>query len=309
MKKDLSTKIISLLFAIFLWFYIIQVQNPEIEKTIKSVPVQFTKSELEARGLTLINDKEVQINVKIRGQRKYLSGIKKEDVTVVADVTNIDSKGTHKINTNVILPYGNVEVLEQKPAYITVTVDEIVEVEKDVKVKQVGTPKDGYCVTEYKLSQEKIKIRGPRTIVSTVDRLEVAVDVSGTNNDITATDETVKLIGTSGESFNTPYVSLSHETVDIHCIVSKKKTVAIDLKFADDVPGKELYTFDDSSIKTVEIAGATDAVEKIKSISTKEITYDMFTENGEIEVHLKLPEGVVSQDGEKITVKIVKNNH
>ena len=39
MRKDLSTKIISLLFAIFMWFYIIQVQDPEIEKKIKDVPV------------------------------------------------------------------------------------------------------------------------------------------------------------------------------------------------------------------------------------------------------------------------------
>ncbi len=78
MRKDLSTKIISLLFAIFMWFYIIQVQDPEIEKIIKDIPVQFTKTELEERGLTLTNDKEVQIDVKVRGQRKRISGIKKE---------------------------------------------------------------------------------------------------------------------------------------------------------------------------------------------------------------------------------------
>ena len=83
MKNNISTKIISLLFAIFLWFYIIQVQNPEIEKTIRDIPVQFTKSELENRGLTLTNDKEVQIDVKIKGQRKHLSTIRKEDVAAV----------------------------------------------------------------------------------------------------------------------------------------------------------------------------------------------------------------------------------
>ena len=80
MRKDLSTKIISLLFAIFMWFYVIQVQDPEIEKNIKDIPVQFTKAELEERGLTLTNDKEVQIDIKVRGQRKHISNIKKEDI-------------------------------------------------------------------------------------------------------------------------------------------------------------------------------------------------------------------------------------
>ena len=52
MRKDISTKIISLLFAIFMWFYIIQVQDPEIEKNIKDVPTyvllpSFIMSELK----------------------------------------------------------------------------------------------------------------------------------------------------------------------------------------------------------------------------------------------------------------------
>ena len=142
MKKDISTKIISLLFAIFMWFYIIQVQNPEIEKNIKGIPVQFTKSQLEERGLTLTNDKEVQIDVKVRGQRKHISNIKKEDIAAVADVSNINSTGTHEVNINVILPYGGVELLEQSPQHITVTVDEIVVAEKEILINQTLKPFD-----------------------------------------------------------------------------------------------------------------------------------------------------------------------
>ena len=34
MRKDISTKILSVLFAIVMWFYIIQVQDHEVEKTV-----------------------------------------------------------------------------------------------------------------------------------------------------------------------------------------------------------------------------------------------------------------------------------
>lgn len=310
MRKDLSTKIISLLFAIFMWFYIIQVQNPEIEKTIRDIPVQFTKSELEERGLTLINDKEMQINVKIKGQRKYISNIKKEDITIVADVTKIETTGTHNISTNVILPYGNVQILEQNPSHLTVTVDEIIEMEKEVIVKDLGEPKDGYCLSDYKITPETIKIKGPKTIVNTIETLVAEVDVDGKDEDVTAADVPIKFVGTSGEAFNSPYVTLEQEDVDVHCTISKLKQVEIDVQFADGVNKEnEYYVLDDSSIKTIEIAGSTDTTDKIDKISTEKITFGMISKSGEVEVKLSLPEGVFSREGDKVNLKLKKVSH
>ena len=307
MRRDLSTKIISLLFAIFMWFYIIQVQNPEIEKTIRDIPVQFTKSELEGRGLTLINDKEMQLTIKIRGPRKHISNVKKEDITVVADVTKIDSTGTHNVSANVILPYGNVEVVEQKPSHLTVTVDEIVEAEKEVIVKNIGEPRDGYWLSEYKVTPDKVKIKGPKTIVSTIEQLAAEVDVKGKNEDVTAADVPLNFIGTSGEAFNSPYVTLGKETVDVHCTISKLKEVEIDVRFADGVNNEsEHYVLDESSIKTIEIAGSTDATDKIEKISTEKITHAMISSSGEVEVTLSLPEGILSRDGNRVTLKLKK---
>lgn len=300
MRKDISTKIISLLFAIFMWFYIIQVQDPEIEKNIKDVPVQFTKAELEERGLTLTNDKEVQIDVKVRGQRKHISNIKKEDIAAVADVSNIDSTGTHEVNINVILPYGGVELLEQNPQYITVTVDEIIVTEKEVLINQLGNPKMGYCVSDYKVTPEKMKIKGPKSIVNTIEAVTADVDVGGKDEDVTVADAPIRFKGTSGEIFNTPYITLEKETVEVHCTISKKKTVAIDAKIADDVK----YILAETSVKSIEIAGDAELIENIDKIQTSVIYNSMISKNGEVEVKLELPEGVISLDGDKITLKL-----
>ncbi|MBO5734238.1 MAG: hypothetical protein J6R66_05050 [Clostridia bacterium] len=306
MKKDLSTKIISLLFAIFLWFYIIQVQSPEIEKTIKNVPVQFTKSELENRGLALINDKEVEIDVKIRGQRKYLTNIKKADITIIADVSNIDSIGEHKIYTTVYLPYGNVEVLEQRPSQITVTVEEMVEVEKDVRINTLGEPKDGYCVGDIKTTPEKIKVKGPKSIVNSISYLAADVDVEDRDEDV-STIEDLYLVGESGTALNSPYVSFDPKTADIHCPILKKKTVEIDVRFADGVNNTlERYELDENSLKSIEIAGTAAAIKDLDKIYTKRITVDMIKKSGEVEVGLELPEGIKSLDGEKVTLKLKK---
>lgn len=300
MRKDLSTKIISLLFAIFMWFYIIQVQNPEIEKNIKDIPVQFTKSELEERGLTLTNDKEIQIDIKVKGQRKHISNIKKEDIAAVADASKIDTTGTHEVNINVILPYGSIELLEQNPKHITVTVDEIVVAEKKVLINQIGNPKMGYCVSDYKVSPEAVKIKGPKSIVNTIDAVTADVDVGGKDEDVTVADAPIRFMGTSGEIFNTPYVVLETEVADVHCTISKKKTVPIEARFYDGTK----YALSDTSVKSIEIAGDAEIIDKIEKVSTSVIYESQISKNGEVNIKLELPEGVISLDGEKVTLKV-----
>lgn len=302
MKKDLSTKIISLLFAIFLWFYIIQVQSPEIERTVKDVPVQFTKSELEARGLTLLNDKEVEVNVKIKGQRKYITGIEKEDITVVADVSQIYSTGTHNINTKVVLPYGNLEVTDQSPSSVSVTVEEIVEQEKELKFNIIGEPAEGYCVGTIKTTPEKIKVKGPKSIVNSIEHLVADLDVEEKSEDISTVEE-IYIMGTSGTALNNPYVTFEDTSADIHCSILKTKNVDIDVRFASGLDG---YVLDDNSVKSIEVAGNVAAIEELTKISTVVITEDKISKDGVVEVELILPDGIISLDGDNVTLRLKK---
>ncbi len=306
MKKDLSTKLISLLFAIFMWFYIIQVQSPEIERTIKSVPVQFTKAQLEGKNLMLINDKEVTINIKVKGQRRYIMGINKSDITVMADVSAIDTTGTHRVFPSVVMPYGNIEIVEQNPSAINVTVDEIVSEEKEVRIVTSGNPRNGYTVGDIKATPEKVTIKGAKSIISGIAYVGAKVDVSGKTEDV-STVEPLYLVGTSDTEINTPYVTIDKETVDVHCAILKKKTLDIDVKFADGVNTKDqYYTLDANSVKSVELAGTAAAIDALEMIETKTVYKYMISESGEVEVELSLPEGVKSLDGNTVTLKLKK---
>ncbi len=309
MKNDISTKIISLLFAIIMWFYIIQVQSPEIEKTVKDVPVLFTqKEELENRNLMLLNDKEITVDLKVRGQRKYLVDINDTNLSVLADVGSIRQTGTHTIYTKVVVPYGNVEVTNQDPASLKITVDKIVEAEKPVHVSTKGTPANGYHVGTIKVTPATIKVRGAKSIIGGIDHIAATVDVSGKSEDI-STVEDISLIGTADKVLNTTYVTAAESTVNVHCEILKKKTVRIDLRFEAGVNNeKTWYTLDDNSVKTIEVAGTASAIEKLEKIETQLITRDMIGADDEVEVGLLLPAGIESLDGNKITLKLKKNN-
>ena len=305
MKNNLSAKIISLLFAIGMWFYIIQVQSPEVEKTVKNVPVFFSqRAELENRGFVLMNDKEYTVDLKIRGQRKFLTDIEAGDINVSVDVSKIDKTGTHSINTTVAIPYGNVQVLKQTPSSITITVDELIEVEKEIRVLAEGTPKDGYVVGETKTTPETVKIRGAKSIVGGIDHVAAVVDVSNRKEDVSSVVP-LKMISTSDTEIETPYVTCSAETVDVHCEILKKKTITLEPVFAPNVNTKEeWYVLDDSALKSVEVAGTLSSLEGLTKVKTEEITREMIGKDEKVEVALKLPAGVSCLDGDKLTLKL-----
>lgn len=305
MKNDISTKIVSLLFAIVMWFYIIQVQSPEVEKTVKDVPVLFTQqAELESRNLMLINEKEYSVDLKVRGQRKYLVDLNQSNLSVLADVGSIESTGTHNVYTSVVIPYGNVEVVNQDPSIISVTVDEIVEEEKDIYVNTSGEPAEGYQVGSIKTTPEKMKLRGAKSIIGGIDHVTVTVDVSGKSEDI-STVEPFQLMGSSDTVIDSTYVTAAQDTVDVHCEILKKKTVNIEPVFAEGLNNEfEWYTLDDNSVKSVEVAGASSIIDNLEKVETQIITREMIGEDDEVEVELTLPAGVESLDGSKITLKL-----
>lgn len=309
MKNDISTKIVSLLFAVIMWFYIIQIQSPEVEKTVKDVPVLFTqKSELESRNLMLINDKEYTVDLKVRGQRKYLVDLNKSNLSVLADVSNIEGTGTHSVYTSVVIPYGNVEVVNQNPSIITVTVDEIIEEEKDIRVNTTGEPAEGYKVGSIKTTPTKMKIKGAKSIVGGIDHVSATVDVSGKSEDI-STVESFELIGSTDTVINSTYVAMEQNTIDVHCEILKKKTVGIEPKFEDGLGSEgQWYSLDDNSVKSIEVAGAASVIDSLSKVETQIITREMIGEDEEVEVELMLPNGVESLDGNKITLKLKKIN-
>ena len=307
MKKDISLKILSLLFAIGLWFYIIQVQSPDIERTVKNIPVLFAgQTELENRNLMLINDKDYTVNLRLRGQRKVLQDLDSAQVSVSVDVGNLTATGTHSVYAKVTVPYGSVEVVNQNPSVINVSVDEIVEAEKAIKANIIGEPAAGYAVGAVKLEPTTIKIRGAKSIVDVVDHLSVAIDVSHKSQDI-STVATAELESSADAVIVSPYVTALQQNVDVHCEILKKKTVPISPVFVDGLNHAEHgYMLDDNSVKTVTVAGASAAIDSLTEIRTAEITHAMIKEDGEVEVKLVLPAGIESLDGEKVTLKLKK---
>lgn len=296
--SDRTLKIISLVIAIGLWLYVGQVQNPDIERTVKDVPVVFSqKSALEDKGLVLIDDNEHTIDIRIKGRRQYVYGVDSSTITVLADVSSLGSTGSHTLMTNVVLPYANLEIINKNPSVVAVTVDDLMEREFNVSVETEGTPKTDYIVGRTTSSLETITVKGPKSIVNGIEKVSAVVDVSSKTEDVALVSE-FTVYGSNNKEIKSPYITLSEVSAEVRCEILKTKTVNLIPVFSGDVSQAMKFLPDSNNTKTVKIAGAPEVIDDITEISTKPIEESEINSNGEASAELSLPTGVRSLDGD-----------
>ena len=308
MKKafsgDRALKIFAAIIAISLWFYVVQVQNPEIKKTIKGVPVVFSQSGLlEEKNLVMLNDSEYTVDIEIRGPRKNVMKVNRKNISVLADLGAIDSTGRHTVVTNVVMPYSSLEVLSKSPSAVSVDVDTLITVTKPVEVFAQGTPKDSYVVGNTSTNPEEITVKGPKSIIDSIQSVGVSVSVDGKSAD-TAGRGIVLALGTGEKEIVNQNLTYSIGEIEYHVEILKAKTVNLEPVFSEAAQYfASEYVLDENSIKTIRIAGVQAMVDSMEKIKTEPITLRDISAGGEVTVKLDLPEGVRSLDGDSFTLR------
>ncbi|MBQ9914510.1 MAG: hypothetical protein IJO50_00050 [Clostridia bacterium] len=304
LKGDTALKIFSAVIAISLWFYVVQVENPDMDKVVKNVPVVFSNQEaMEARGLVFLNDNEHTINVEIRGSRQYVMDVNSKNLTVLADLGDINAVGQHKVQTNVVLPYANLRLLSTNPSSLTLEVDKLATARKKVEVLTEGNPKDSYAVGNLSAEVQEVTVKGPKTIVDSIQSVAAILDVSGKTADVVGTMPLV-VLDTSGKEINSELLSLSETEAEVHAEILKTKTLPLEITYTDSAQAlKNDYVLDESSVKKVRIAGAQALLNVMNKVKTKPISDWYINQDGEVTVELDLPIGVRSLDGDSFTLR------
>lgn len=304
LKEDSFLKILSALIAICLWFYVVQVHNPDMEKNFRGIPVVFSqKADLENNNLTLLNDKDITVDVEIKGNRKNIMSLKPTDITVVADLSAIEEKGTHTLVTTVMLPYGNLEVVNKKPSTLNVEVDDLATQVFPITVTPVGNTKDGFVFDMARATPEKIKVTGAKTILGGIHSVVAEVDVTDTSADFTVAISP-KIFDSNGKEISSSYVKFDTENISIQCEILKTKPVKIKPNIEELITSKFIYQLDKNSLPEVNIKGSAELLENLSFIDAVLITD--IDEAGDAKVRLTLPEGVSCDDDNIFNIRYSK---
>lgn len=189
MKKSLmnkfTLKILSLLIAILIWLLVMNIENPSITQTYTDIPVTFVnESYIESmNNIALMVDGKDSVNVRIRAVSDTIKKLNKENITAVADLTQIIDMDSDPIMVPVTVTCAGVddENIEVTPKNIPIKIDERKNIDRIISTELIGEskPDNNYEVGKITANPEKINIVGPKSIIEKIDSVTAQVNVDG----------------------------------------------------------------------------------------------------------------------------------
>jgi YbbR domain-containing protein len=134
-------KVLSLFFALFLWYFVVGEDKVDMNVTI---PVEIVNL---PRDLVVSNQFKKQLEVTVSGQRSLIRGMADQHISRTIDLSKA-APGTVVIQNNldsISLPRG-LSILRVQPPTITLLLDRLIQKELPIKPILVGKVQNGFSL-------------------------------------------------------------------------------------------------------------------------------------------------------------------
>lgn len=306
--SNIGLKLISVALGFLVWLIVLNIDDSAVTKTISSIPVSLINTDaLTSKSQLYTITSGDTVDIVVKGRKSLISDLDASDfkavadmakisitnavpITVTANSSNIAKKVSITVMNNVML----VELETEKTASVSVSVVTKGEVEK------------GYTIGNSVAAPNLITIKGAASVVSSIDRAEVVVDVSGAKDDI-MTNCVPEFVTVEGEHVSDKTLTYDAETIAVTVPIYKTKNIPISISTV----GSPAEGYSVSGItyvpETIDIGGDLAIIRDISRVSINDIDVSGCTSDVEttIDVSKYLPEGVVvTKDSMYINVKI-----
>ena len=288
--------VISILVAIAMWLYVDLERAPERTMTIRDIPVEFSgeNTTLADKNLMLLSGYDTTIDLKIRGPKRELVKMNRDNVRVIASTSSIDSVGVHQLDWTVSFPDGvvrtNVSVEKASLSQITVTVGELYTKEVPVECHVVGEVAEGYFTGDVVLDPEVLTLRAQRDDLLNVSCAKLTVDISGATRSVVQTVD-VQLYDYDGNPVENSNIRTNTSLIQAKVPVLTTREVELAVEFSG-VPGAAMNSIKcDITPKTVRLNGEADVLDSIDKLVLATLHVD------DLELHQQNSYVVMPPDG------------
>ena len=288
--------VISILVAIAMWLYVDLERAPERTMTIRDIPVEFSgeNTTLADKNLMLLSGYDITIDLKIRGPKRELVKMNRDNVRVIASTSSIDSVGVHQLDWTVSFPDGvvrtNVSVEKASLSQITVTVGELYTKEVPVECQVVGEVAEGYFTGDVVLDPEVLTLHAQRDDLLNVSCAKLTVDISGATRSVVQTVD-VQLYDYDGKPVENSNIRTNTSLIQAKVPVLTTREVELAVEFSG-VPGAAMNSIKcDITPKTVRLNGEADVLDSIDKLVLATLHVD------DLELHQQNSYVVTPPDG------------
>jgi len=182
-------KLLSVLFSVVLWMMVVNVADPEATKSF-SIPVEILNKDVitkMGKVPNVVADSDVAIFY-ISGPRSYVENMSSDDFVVTADLSQVDlsQDGDAKLVPIEITAKKNERRIEinRKTVNMQISLEDRSEQKFIISAETTGTPAEGSAIGSVEVTPNLLKISGPASIVSRINRVAASINVDGISNDV-----------------------------------------------------------------------------------------------------------------------------
>ena len=316
LTNNWGLKLIAILFALILWFAVINIDDPVVSETFKNVPVQIMNTEvLTDAGMTyeVLDNTSVIESITVYGPRTLVESLSENDIIAKADFNDITVANTVAVNVSVDNRNSSkITNIRSSLDSVKLNIEEAKTKQLVINATTTGKLASGYIVGGIELDQNRIRISGPKSVVSKISSAKVNVDVSDSSSDV-ATYGTVRLYDKEGTEIISDLIVKGTEKVHISVNVVPTKYVPVKYQLVGQVAEGYAVVEDavTCDVMTVLIAGETEALRDVKElfITGDELNITELKAEKEFKIMLKnyLPDNIILGDKEydgKATIKV-----
>ena len=295
--------VISVIGAILLWIYVINIVNPTVTTVVRDVPINIGgAATLVERGRALAGNETYSTDVTISGPRNEVNKVTAEDISLVADVSYL-STGRQAVEVRADLP-SHISLESLAESTIEVLIEEYVTAPKPVDIILSGA-ESGEEIRIENISLSQVDVSGAASAVAKVAALRANGDVSDAGLD---TPKVLTLaitpVDDSGKAMDS--VRIAQDTVGITAIVYQTKDVPLKVTFTGDAWTGAIVS-ETQVPSSVTIKGPATVLSQISEIESAPIDMEGIYETTTYDVEPVIPSGAYLSDTVKTlraTVKI-----
>ncbi len=287
-RNSTINKVIAVILAILLWAYVVIVVNPPSTAMVRGVPVQLLNADkLERAKLAIAGDGIYTVDVLLSGTRLDVTGVEEGSVTATADLGGLTA-GQNYITVKVNAPEATT-IEEIRTERIQVYVDELVSVDKEVRLNVTNMPED-MELGALMLSNSAVAVSGAKILVDSVKYLNAELDASALNEDVVKTLD-ISVVPVNSDGKPVKGVSAATEKIKLTAALYNVSFVPLYTR-VDGMPGLGASIESSSIPSDVYIKAPLEELSRTAHIEAEAINIEGITKSCDLGLRLILPKGV-----------------
>ncbi|MDF2838570.1 MAG: putative secreted protein associated with spyDAC [Evtepia sp.] len=305
--------VVSILIAVLLWFYVVNVENPVGDTMLSNVPIVLQGEDvLREKGLIVTDLSRETVNLKADGKRKTFLTLYRSNVMINVDVSDIDQIGDHQLKGKVmpdsLRADTSINLSEKDNLSVMVTVKKLASKEVPVEGKFIGDVASGFEAEPVQVNPNKIEVRGPEEVIEKISHATVLLEGEFVKDNINEDapfvlmDEQNNVIQDKSVSYHTQTIAAFLPVVRVFDVSLK-----VEIKSGGGATAEDAVLTISPSI--VKLSGSEDKLRNLKELSLGEIDLAEVFQNKSQTFPIPFPEGMENRSGVKEATVSVTIEH